>query len=182
METKCDALAGPAEAWQVPGQPLPGGPHTPALTISARPEGQPLLAPDEAPTRRPAEAQVASRAPGSLKLLPLALSQALNEERFPASPANFPLTRARFCCHRSSWPGGRGPCCPQAAGLYHRLLVTASGGTICKTLCDPRCVCGTRCVPTRPSGAPFPSLWCRRAVSSRKKSQEPQGWINCCNR
>lgn len=40
---------------------------------------QPLLAPVEAPTRRSAEAPVASQAPGSPQLLPLAPNQALNE-------------------------------------------------------------------------------------------------------
>ena len=138
---------------------LMGGTH-PALAISAHPERQPLPAPAEVPTRRPAEAQVASQAPGSPKLLPLAPRQALNEgvlERdFLRNKPTFHSPGPGSAI--STAPGQRdeGPALPQATGLYHRFLVTASGGTICKTLSDPRRVCGTQCIATRPLWGSLP--------------------------
>ena len=138
-----------------PRQPfLVGGTHPP------HPQRQPLPAPVEALTRRPAEAPVASQAPGSPQLLPLAPSQALNEgvleEDFLQNKPTFhsPVPSSSV----TAAPGQRdeGPAWPQAVGLPHCFLVTASGGTICKTLHDPRCVCGRAVLPPGSSGAVFP--------------------------
>lgn len=95
--------------------------------------GSPFLAPAEAP--------VASQAPGSPELLPLASSQVINGVLEKDLLRNKPTFHSPLPASISSWPQGQRPCpcpCPQASGLYHRFLVTASGGTIGKTLCDQK--------------------------------------------
>ena len=156
---------------------LVGGTHP------LHPQQQPLPAPMEAPTERPAEALVASQAAGSPQLLPRAPSQALNDgvlerdflHNQPALHSAVPSSAV------AAAPGQRdeGPAWPQAMGLSQCFPVTASGGTICKTLHDPGCVCAHAVPRPGSSGAVFPSLLCRHAVSSGKKGQDSLGWINC---
>lgn len=76
-------------------------------------------------------------------LLPLASSQVINGVLEKDLLRNKPTFHSPLPASISSWPQGQRPCpcpCPQASGLYHRFLVTASGGTICKTLCDQKTV------------------------------------------